>query len=144
MKHEKCVACNGSGHYDIVGAPRCGCCQGLGYVKSDKWVELEQAELEELKRLAAIGKALEDGAIGSEIKHVYMADPKFFEELERLAKIGRALEYAFEFSENDDYIGQINKSSSGFVVTHEVWRSVEELLKWAESEGIDEQPNSNR
>ena len=105
MKHEKCVACNGSGYYDMIGSPRCCCCQGLGYVKTDKWIELEQTELEELKRLATIGKALE---------------------------------YAFEFSENDDYIGQINKSRSGFVVTHEVWRSVGELLKWAESEGIDE------
>ena len=145
MKHEKCVACNGSGYYDMVGSPRCGCCQGLGYVKTDKWIELEQTELKELKRLAAIGKALEDGTIGNEIRHVYMADPKFFEELERLSSVGKAIERAFGFSENDDYIGQISKSHNGnFIVTNEVWGSVEELIEWAESEGIDEQPNSNR
>jgi len=26
-----CTACNGSGHYDNGGSPKCGCCNGKGY-----------------------------------------------------------------------------------------------------------------
>lgn len=26
-----CTACNGSGHYDNDGSPKCGCCNGKGY-----------------------------------------------------------------------------------------------------------------
>jgi len=29
---EKCIACNGSGHYDHNGSPPCGSCEGTGYV----------------------------------------------------------------------------------------------------------------
>ena len=49
-------------------------------------------DLRELERLAKLGKALEDGAVGNEKRHVYMADPKFFEELERFADIGKMFE----------------------------------------------------
>ncbi len=27
---KKCTACNGSGHYDSVGSPKCSCCDGAG------------------------------------------------------------------------------------------------------------------
>ncbi len=29
-KLRNCTACNGSGHYDSNGSPRCGCCDGTG------------------------------------------------------------------------------------------------------------------
>lgn len=29
-KQVKCTACNGSGHYDSNGSPRCGACDGTG------------------------------------------------------------------------------------------------------------------
>jgi hypothetical protein len=28
---ERCIACNGSGHYDHDGAPKCASCNGTGY-----------------------------------------------------------------------------------------------------------------
>ncbi len=36
-KREKCVACNGSGHYDNDGAPPCGACNGRGYELLREW-----------------------------------------------------------------------------------------------------------
>jgi len=27
---KKCIACNGSGRYDIKGSPKCGSCNGTG------------------------------------------------------------------------------------------------------------------
>ena len=32
-KRKKCVACNGTGHYDHNGSPKCGGCNGTGYEK---------------------------------------------------------------------------------------------------------------
>lgn len=32
---QKCVACNGSGHYDTKGSPPCSACNGTG-LKDDK------------------------------------------------------------------------------------------------------------
>jgi len=29
-KERKCYACNGSGHYDTNGSPKCGACGGTG------------------------------------------------------------------------------------------------------------------
>lgn len=29
-----CVACNGSGHYDHNGSPKCGSCNGTGKIKA--------------------------------------------------------------------------------------------------------------
>jgi len=25
-----CIACNGTGYYDNIGSPKCGCCNGTG------------------------------------------------------------------------------------------------------------------
>lgn len=36
-KREKCVACNGSGHYDHDGAPPCDTCNGRGYELLREW-----------------------------------------------------------------------------------------------------------
>ena len=34
----KCVACNGSGHYDHNGSPKCGACEGTGWEqKHTEW-----------------------------------------------------------------------------------------------------------
>lgn len=32
-KEKPCVACNGTGHYDVKGAPSCGACNGTGKEK---------------------------------------------------------------------------------------------------------------
>ena len=60
------------------------------------------------------------------------------DELKRLAKIGEATELAFEFSERDDYLAQVNKTHHGEpIVTGEVWGSTEKLLEWAEANKND-------
>ena len=62
---------------------------------------------------------------------------KELDELERLARIGKATEKVFGFSECDDYLAQSNKSHKGeFVITGEVFGSVDDLIDWAESEDI--------
>ena len=32
-KEQPCTACNGSGHYDSNGSPKCGACNGTGKEK---------------------------------------------------------------------------------------------------------------
>lgn len=40
-KRKKCVACNGSGRYDVAGSPKCGACKGTGFTQpsNDKYSE---------------------------------------------------------------------------------------------------------
>ncbi len=34
-KPKVCTACNGSGHYDHDGAPKCGACNGTGLERNE-------------------------------------------------------------------------------------------------------------
>ena len=36
VKAETCVACNGSGRYDVAGSPLCGSCGGTGKLRRAK------------------------------------------------------------------------------------------------------------